>query len=439
MAITVPNMNLDTLLPALWDDLHEVRVLWQVGVLVLALAAGWLGRRALPRSSDTQNLPEHWRMGAGGLRRVSAPLIALLLVLIGRAVLIKYQLSFSLLSLAVPLLVALALSRAVVYMLRLSFTHSTWLTVSERYIAWMIWLGLALHITGLAPDVMDWLDDIKLPLGKQHLSLLTLLQALIALAVALLVSLWLGRVTEQRLARAEHMNVTLRVMLTNVLRPLLVLLALLVALPAVGIDLTALSVFGGALGVGLGLGLQKIASNYVSGFIILLDRSVSIGSQLTVDGHTGKITGMTARYVVLRKGDGTEAILPNDTLVTSTVVNHSYSDTRVRAVLPVRIAYASDLEAAIRLMVAAAGAQPLASDDPPPVVQIKEFGDNGALLELGFWLDDLKSGKDDLISAVYLEIWRAFRAGGIEIAAPQRDIRLTSAPANVSEPLQTPR
>ena len=202
------------------------------------------------------------------------------------------------------------------------------------------------------------------------------------------------------------------------------LAAILFALPAVGIDLTVLSVFGGALGVGLGFGLQKIASNYISGFIILMDRSVSLGDLVTIDSHTGQLTKMTARYVVVRSLTGTESIIPNDTLITSTVVNQSYTDKRVRQSINIQVGYDSDLELAMRLMEEAAVRQPRILKEPAPKALLLRFADSGVELELGFWVDDPQAGTLRLKSDLQLEIWQAFRQQQIEIPYPQRVVRM---------------
>jgi small-conductance mechanosensitive channel len=228
---------------------------------------------------------------------------------------------------------------------------------------------------------------------------------------------------------ASALNVNLRVMFTKLAQALLLLVAILIALPAVGIDLTVLSVFGGMLGVGIGFGLQKIASNYISGFIILLDRSVSIGDLITVDKYTGQLTKMTARYVVMRAMDGTETIVPNETMITSPVVNHSYSDKRVRMGVPVQVAYESDLEAVSRILIEVAKRHPRVLPEPEPKMLIRDFGDNGINIELGVWMTDPESGKANLRSDLYFDIWREFVAHGIEIPYPQRTVRVTGAPA----------
>jgi small-conductance mechanosensitive channel len=416
---------LEPLLLALWKDLHDVRVLWQVLAIAVSLGiAWWVSRLLRPRLTDPGI---KWQYSAGGLRRVRFPLIALVLVLIGRWVLAHYQGSLGLLNLAVPLLVALAIVRIVLYMLQLVFSQGTTVTTLGRAISWVVWLGFAVYITGFAPDLIDFLDETGLRVGKQRISLLIVLQATLSIVVALLVSLWLGHVFEGRVMQAENLDINLRVMLTKLMRPLLVLLAILIALPMLGIDLTALSVFGGALGVGIGFGLQKTASNYVSGFIVLLDRSVKIGDLVTIEEHTGQLTKMTARYVVVRSLDGTEVIIPNETVITSTVVNHSYSDRKVLVLIPVQISYRSDLDAAMRVLVDAATSHARVLQDPRPKVLIKAFADNGIDLELNVWVKDPEEGRTNLRSDIYYAVWREFQAKGIEIPSPQREVRLLAA------------
>jgi small-conductance mechanosensitive channel len=406
-------------------DLQDKRVLWQLGAIALSLLlAWWANRLLLPRIS--QEREGAWKLGAAGLQRVAFPLIALVLVLLARAAL-KTWLPVHLLDLAVPLLLTMAIVRVVVYMLRQVFASSGALAGFERTTAWVIWVGFAFYITGFADDLGGILDSIAIHLGKTRVSLLLILQAVFTIAATLLITLWIGSALEQRIMGVKAMDLSLRVVLTKLIRVGLIVLGVLIALPLVGIDVTVLSVFGGALGVGLGLGLQKIASNYVSGFIILLDRSVRIGDTLSVDNRAGQVTEISTRYVVLKSADGTEAIIPNDTLVTSTVINHSYTDRKVRLAVPVQVSYASDLEKAIVILREAARVQPRVLAQPEPAVAVKEFGDNGILLELGMWINDPEEGRLNLVSEVNLEIWRQFRLQGIEIPYPQREVRFVGS------------
>lgn len=402
--------DLYTLLFALWTDLHDIRVLWELAVLGAALALAVSVNRLLRPRFATPD--ETVNFGLGGLQRAQMPLTALVVVLAGRALLKEWHPDVNLLNLAVPLLTAAAIVRIVVYALRRVFAPGGGLRTSERVVAWAVWIGFVIYITGLAPELIRFLDDIGFSVGKDRISLLLVLEALLTIGIALLAALWLGSAIEARLMRNSSFDVSLRVMLVKLVRAALVLLAILIALPAIGLDITALSVFGGALGVGLGLGLQKVVSNYLSGFIILMDRSVSLGDVITVDRYTGQITKMTARYVVLRGLDGTETLIPNETMIGSPVVNHSYTDRRVRVSVVVKLSRRSDPEAAMRLMEEAASSHPRVLRDPVPKAAVKEISNTGVSLELGLWIENPETGAD-VISDVYTEIWRRFRAAGI--------------------------
>ena len=288
------------LLLDLWGDLQNVKILWQVGVLAACILVGWLlSRRYNLRVLGHVPLDATQALGIGSMQRLLFPLSTLVLVMITKSVLRHWQ-STHLLNVAAALLLAMALIRISIYIMRHTFAPSPWLRASERWISWLAWIGVAVYLTGLWPFVRDALLDINFSVGNQKFSLLLVLQGSLSVIATLLVALWLGRLAEVWLMRATTLQVNLRVMFSKLVQVLLLLAAFLIALPAVGIDLTVLSVVGGMLGAGGGLGLQKIAANYISGFIILMDRSVSIGDVVTIGEHTGTLTQMTARYVVVR-------------------------------------------------------------------------------------------------------------------------------------------
>lgn len=411
------------LLRDLAGDLDHPALLWQLAVLVFSVLTGWLLSRLI-----RSRMPEAegaLKVGLGGINRVVFPLATLFLVLIGKAILRHwFDGHVTLLNIVVPLLGSLALIRLAVYLLRHAFAPSGWLHTSERFITWTVWAGLTLHLTGFLPGILDVLDDFAFHLGKQRISLLMILAGGISVLATVLIALWLGRALETRLMRADTFDMNLRVVLIKLSRAVLILIAVLVALPTVGIDLTVLSVFGGALGVGLGFGLQKIASNYVSGFIILLDHSIHLGDILTVDNRQGSVFRLTGRYMVLKSLDGTEAIIPNETLITSTVVNHSYTNREMRVSIGVQVAYGSDVEKVMALMIEAAREQSRVLAEPPPKVYLKNFGDNGIDMELGVWINDPEEGQLNLKSDLNLAIWRVFCREGIEIPFPQREVRI---------------
>ena len=248
------------------------------------------------------------------------------------------------------------------------------------------------------------------------------------MAVSMLVSLWLASLIENRLMQAQGLDNNLQVAFARLTKAALIVLAIMIALPLVGIDLTALSVFGGALGVGLGFGLQKIASNYVSGFILLLDRSIRIGNSIGVGAERGKVMQITTRYTVLRAGNGVESLVPNEALISSVVQNETYSDGRVRHTLPVQIGYQDNPEQAMAVLESLAQAQPEIATVPPPKAFLMLFADSGVNLELQFWVDSPEVNAQQVRSTLNLAIWRAFTEAGISFPYPQREVRLVSAP-----------
>lgn len=416
----------DNLLTRLIDDSQDVVLLWQLGVLAVCALAAW-GAMRLARpyleKAETQ-----WSAGRAGMRRVGFPLLMLLALLLGRDMAAIWLTKTHLLNLAVPLLLSLVGVRLAIYALRYVFEPRESLRLWERTAAWLIWGAFALHITGLLPRIHAAMEALSFQSGGHRFSLWLLFQAAVVIVLAIIVALTLARVVESRLMGVTQMNLSLRMALSKAARTVFLILAVLVALPAVGIDLTVLSVFGGALGVGIGFGLQKVASNYISGFIILLDRSVRIGDLVTVDNKYGEVSQINTRYTLLKALDGTESIVPNEMLISQTVVNHSLSRPTVRISLPIQVAYDSDLEQVEALMLEAAHTQNRVILDEPdnlPKVLLKEFAENGVNLELAVWIRDLSEGQNNLRSDINWAIWRRFQAAGIEIPFPQRVVHMS--------------
>ena len=415
----------DNLLTRLIADSQDVRLLWQVGVLVLCALAAWGAMRLVKPWLDDPANP--WSVGRAGIRRVGFPLIMLLALLIGREAAELVLISTPLLNVAVPLLLSLVLVRGVAHALRYVFEPRASVKVWERTVSWLIWGAFALHLTGLLPRIHEAMEALSFQSGSHRFSLWLLGQAAVVIAAALIAALALARLVERHLMKFTEMNLSLRMALTKAARTVLLIVAVLVALPTVGIDLTVLSVLGGAIGVGIGFGLQKVASNYISGFIILLDRSVRIGDLVTVGNTYGEVSQINTRYTLLKTLDGTETIVPNETLITQTVVNHSLSKPNVRIALPLQVSYDTDLEQAQSLMLEVAHSQNRVILDEPenlPKVFLKEFADNGIVLELGVWIRDANEGKMGLRSDINWAIWRRFKAAGITIPFPQRVIHL---------------
>jgi small-conductance mechanosensitive channel len=425
---------IDNLLTRLIAHSQDVDLLWQLGVLALCALLAWGAVRLI---KPYLNRPDSlWSAGQVGICRVGFTLLMLLGVLLGREVAGIWLTSTHLLNLAIPLLLALAGVRLVIHALRYLFEPRASLKAWERTIVWLIWGAFALHITGLLPRITAAMEALSFQSGNQRVSLLMFFQAAFVVVVAIVVALTLARLVERRLMAITQMNLSLRMALAKAARTMFLILGVLVALPAVGIDLTVLSVFGGALGVGIGFGLQKVASNYISGFIILLDRSVRIGDLVTVDNKYGEVSQIKTRYTLLKALDGTESIIPNEMLIAQTVINHSLSKPNVRVAIPMQVSYDTDLEQAEALMLEAAHCQKrviLDEVDNLPRVLLKEFADNGVNLELAVWIRDAGEGQNNLRSDINWAIWRRFKAAGIEIPFPQRVVHLVSAPAAILE------
>lgn len=403
--------------------LFEPVVLWQLFAIAVSLLLAW-SVNGLLHARIKSHAPLSWRAGDfDRIDRVLYPLSALLFVYISQLALGHWY-HVSLLRLAIILLAALVVIRVAIYALRYTFAASGWVRPLESAIRLVVWLVVVLHLGSLLPDMLALLDSIKVGIGKSQLSVLLLLQATLIIFITLMLALWISRLIENRLLGATRLNMNLRVVLGKVVRILLSLIAILLALSIVGVDITLLSIFGGALGVGLGFGLQKIASNYVSGFIILLDDSLHIGDFVTIDQHYGRVNELRSRYMVLRKGDNTKVIIPNETLVTNVMLNHTMQDRNVRLQLPIRVGYETDLDLALKLLLDAAGEQRRVLSQPAASALLKEFGESGIELQLNVWINDPESGTAGLQSELYLAIWRAFKQHGIVIPYPQREIRV---------------
>jgi len=412
------------LLGEIWLDLQTPDVLWQVGVLVLCWLGAWLFDRWLMGRFAGVEPAGRLDFGRRGLKRIGLPLALLACVFAARPILAMWH-NVNLLTLAIPLLISLVVIRATMFAVRHSFfARAPWLASFERVFAFLVWSVVALHLLGVLPALIALLASTSFNFGKTQIDLWMLLQGMGALFATVLVALWFGGIVEARLMGTEGIDGNIRLVLSRLARTLFVLLAVLIGLPLVGIDLTALSVFGGALGVGLGFGLQKIAANYVSGFIILLDRSIRIGNLIAIGQDRGVVTQITTRFTVLRGLTGIEMLVPNEMLIGSVIVNETFTDPAVRVSVPVQVAYGSDLERAMDILVEAARCQPRVLADPPPQAFLVMFADSGINLELGFWIADPDQGSLPLRSDIQMQVWRDFQSAGIQIPLPQREIRL---------------
>ena len=423
------SQNFDTLL----NQLGTPPGWAQLGIIAAGFLFAWLLARMVREKIPGDLEPGAFRIGAGSVQRVVLPLLALVFIWLGKVAFAKWH-PAPILSVAVLLVASFALIRLSLYLLRHLFPVSPLLKASERAIAYIIWGVAALYLTGLLPEINAALDEVSFAVGNKKITMLSVIQALLSLFLTLLIALALSVVIEKRVMNAQSLDTSMRVFAGKLIRALAVVIAILIALPLMGIDITVLSVFGGALGVGLGLGLQKIASNYVSGFVILLDRSIRPGDLVTITDRHGVVSDIRARYTVVRGRDGTEAIIPNDSIISNMVLNHSYTDRTVAIKTSVSISYRSDAERAMALLRGIAVAQARVLDTPEPTVWIKNLGDNGIELELTTWIRDAEHGQGSLRSDIFVEVLRAFDKEGIEIPYPRRDIRIVSDTSEVTSP-----
>jgi small-conductance mechanosensitive channel len=430
------SVGLSNLLSDLLGDLREPGILWQAGAIVLSIVIGW-GLARFIRSKYLQWARETAgergvvrRIGVESFARVLGPLLILGLLALAKFILGHYQ-HVHVLRVALPLFTSFALIRIAFYLLRRVFARGGQLGAAvltfEKIFALLVWLAVALYITGLWPDVFAYLDDTLIPLGRHKVSLAAILQAAASVVVLLMLALWAGTALEERLMGVQGIHSSLRVVMARMSRAILIVVAVLVSLSMVGIDLTVLSVFGGALGVGLGLGLQKIASNYVSGFVILLERSLSIGDMISVDKYSGRVSHINTRYTVLQGLDGVETVLPNEMLISGPVKNQSLSNRTVRAATTLTVAHGSNLDAVIPMLEALPVGVPRVMESPPPGVSLNKFHPEGFELELGFWISDPENGTGGVVSDVNRKIYALVQAGDIKLALPTLDLHLLDA------------
>lgn len=400
------------------EVLLELALLAGCGLLAWALVA-LLRRFFSPDASYSI-----W-FGSGLVDGVLFPTTLLALGFVARA-LWEVDHRIHVLRIAIPVLVALVVIRVGVKVLQVAFRQAAWLRPIERTISWVAWLSMVLWVSGLLPVLLNELDQISWKIGGSKLSVRTMIEGALTAGAVLLVALWISSAIESRLLRsASGSELSLRKAASNAARALLMFVGLIVALTTVGIDLSALSVLGGAVGVGIGFGLQKLAANYVSGFVILTERSMRIGDMVRVDNFEGRITDIKARFTVIRSVSGREAIVPNETLITSRVENLSLADPRVWQSTVVGVSYESNVDLVARLLVEAASAQPRVLADPAPAASLSAFGADGLEFTLGYWIADPESGTLALKSDINRAILAAFRSHGIEIPYPQRVLHVT--------------
>ncbi|MCT9809709.1 mechanosensitive ion channel [Acidovorax sp. Be4] len=397
-------------------DFQNASTWLELALLALCLALAFGITRMLRKhfASDTSV----W-LGPTALRGALFPLLTLVLVWIAQAVLAHYQQVFWL-RMAGSLLLSLAVIRFVVRVLSKTFPNSTAARLFEQVFSWLAWGVAVLASLGLLQDVMQELDSLHLALGKTSVSLLTLIEGLLSAGLMMVAVLWASSLFEQRVLNQVVSDLSMRKVAMNITRTVLITVGLLVSLSIVGVDLTALSVMGGAVGVGLGFGMQKIASNYVSGFLVLIERALRIGDNVRVDGFEGRITDIKTRFTVIRASNGRESIVPNETLITQRVENLTRFDQRFSLTTDIVVELNSDVEQVRALLLAAAAAQPRVLKAPAPSVLLVEILAYGLQFSLTYYIADPVNGQGNVRSDVNIAVLAGLRAAQVALAVPQQ-------------------
>ena len=414
----------------------------QIAVIAAALALGLWVARLLRRGIAPPDAPDDLR---GRLREVAwlgAPYAAVLLVLAAADGLMHaLGTPAQVVNVTVQLGALLLLIRVVVYLLRVSMGARARLKGLGTAISFVAWAFLSLHLLGWGEAVIGLLDGIGINAGQTRISVWSVMKLLVTVSLFVVVAMWIARWFERRVLKLDALAPNMRIGIAKFTQAFLVGLSVLVGLNAAGLDLTTLNVLTGAVGIGLGFGLQSIAANFVSGFVLLMDRSIKPGDVISFTGTTGTTTEgfgwvkeLHGRYVVVLDRDGVSTLVPNQHLITNPVINWSYSDPRVRLKLPIRVSYKGDPELAMRLMLEATIGHPRIIRDPAPVARLMAFGDCGIELELRFWIPDPQAGVNNVRSDVNRAIWRLFAEHGIVIPVAQREVRVEMVGAPAAAP-----
>ena len=379
--------------------------------------------------------PASLRLEAAALDDAGPDLaVGALALAFGARVALAGSVKIAVFKLAIPILLSLLVIRLTVRVLGASFPASPWMRVLERSVSWIAWLAVVLWVTGVLPVLLDAMDEVRWKTGATQVSLRNVVEGTLTAGLVLVAALWVAAAIEKKLLRGTGDDLSIRKMAANLVRVVLLFVGLLLALSAVGIDLTALSVLGGALGVGIGFGLQKIAANYISGFVILAERSLRIGDIVRIDNFEGRITDIRTRYTVIRALNGRESIVPNELLITQRVENASLADTRIAVASQVQVAYGTDIDALRPKLEAALRGVPRVIADPAPGVQLANFAADGMDLAINFWIADPENGTGNVKSDVNLAVLAVLDAEGVQIPFPQRVMHHVTVPAAKDPP-----
>lgn len=428
-----------------WMQVTRPEVLGELIAIVTAILLAVISSRimvAWHRRHGRRLMGTGWRARLLECATLLAPyLVALVLLTITQWGLRKAAVDVATLDIAILLIAALVAVRLGVFIIRMLVGPDSWVKAWETRLTLFLWLAATFELLGWFSRIESTLDAIDLLPGKATFTLWALLKGIVVVTGFVIVTSVIARAIEQRVMTVAALAPSTRIGIAKFAQFFLISLGILLGINAAGVDLTALTVLTGAIGFGLGFGLQAITSNFVSGFVLLMDKSIKPGDVISFTGHTGTSTEnfgwvqeLRGRYVVVRDRDGVETLVPNQNLITNSVINWSYSDQRVRLRLPVLISYEDDPELALELLIQAASGHPRILKDPPPVSRLLAFEDYGMRLEARFWIRDPMNGVNNIRSDINRIIWRLFREHGVKIPVAQREIRILGAPDGAIPP-----
>ena len=421
-------------LEGFFEILSTRDVLVEIGVLASALLLGAVSALALRSRYQRRRIKISMALSwdyflAQSSVAVMPAVIVLVLVLLARSGLETTSLDVTLLGAAARLVGAYIAVRVGVLLFAASLGNKSWIQSWETRATLLIWLAIAAEYLGWLDPIIATLDSVGIAAGRSRITVWSVLKLLFILTLFMLVAAWISRWVERRLKKLSGVALSTRIGIAKFANAFLIALSILMGLNAAGVDLTALTVLTGAIGLGLGFGLQAIAANFVSGFVLLMDRSIKPGDVISLSGQAGTSTEnfgwvqeLRGRYVVVRDRDGVEMLVPNQQLISNAVINWSYTDPRIRLKLPIRVSYRDDPELALQILVSACDGQTRVLRDPAPVSRLMHFSDSGIELELRFWISDPQEGVNNVRSEVNRAIWRLFKQHGITIPMAQREI-----------------
>ena len=424
---------------AFFDILTTRNVITEIASVAVCLYIGWLVGAALrtryQRRGITTPTALTWQyLASQGIVVVAPVVVALLLVILAHGVLFAAHFDVTIMDAAVRLIGAYVAVRVGVFLFAASLGNKSWMQHWENRLTLLIWLAIAAEFLGWLDPIINALDSIGIAAGKTRITVWSILKLLFTLTLFVLVAAWISRWVERRLKKLTTLAPSTRIGIAKFANAFLIALSILMGLNAAGVDLTALTVLTGAVGLGLGFGLQSIAANFVSGFVLLMDRSIKPGDVISLSGQAGTSTenfgwvqAMRGRYVVVRDRDGVEMLVPNQQLIANAVINWSYTDPRIRLKLPIRVSYHDDPELALQILLTACEGQRRVLRDPKPVSRLMHFGDSGIELELRFWIADPQDGVNNVRSDVNRAIWRMFKEQGVTVPVAQHEVLLRNA------------